>query len=249
MIVYGIIPARYGSTRFPGKALATIQGKTMIRRVYEQAVQVERFREVIVATDDERIMAEVEAFGGKARITATTHQSGTERCAEVALQLKRADIIVNIQGDEPYLAPEQIDELVDVLLAEPAAAVATLAKMISDPSDLANINVVKVVLSKIRRALYFSRQPIPFQRDLPVGEWLVSHVYFKHIGLYAYRREGLIRLAELAPTPLETAERLEQLRWLERGFEIAVGITEYDSFGVDVPEDIQRLEAWLDGKV
>lgn len=237
----GVIPARFASTRFPGKPLADIRGKSMIRRVYEQAAKARRLDELVVATDDERIAEHVMAFGGAVMLTRDDHPSGTDRCAEVARRYPAAQRILNIQGDEPFIQPEQIDLLMETLVSHRHFSIATLAKKIEDPGLLSNPNVVKVVFSEKQGALYFSRHPIPFLRGIKPEEWHAQHTFYKHIGLYGFRRHTLLRVARLAPTPLERAESLEQLRWLEHGIRIAVGITEWETAGVDTPEDLLKL--------
>lgn len=238
MKILALIPARYASTRFPAKALADINGKSMIRRVYEQAQQADSLNRVVVATDDERIQAHVLDFGGEVVMTGTHHQSGTDRCQEALTVLGESfDYVVNIQGDEPFIQPRQIDLLTSVL--DGTTELATLVKAITDPKVLFNPNSPKVVVSQTGEALYFSRQPIPYQRDRPQEDWLANHRYFKHIGLYAYRTDILAQITQLAPSLLERAEALEQLRWLENGFRIRVVETDLESYGVDTPEDIQ----------
>ena len=240
-MILGIIPARFASSRFPGKPLVDIQGKSMIRRVYEQARQARLIQQVVVATDDLRILEHVQAFGGDALLTRDDHPSGTDRCAEVARLFPAAQVILNIQGDEPFVQPEQIDLLAETLLNQPKFQIATLAKRLEDPELLFNPNVVKVVFSARTGAIYFSRHPIPFLRGHDPEDWLDHHTYFKHIGLYGFRRPALLRVARLLPTALERAESLEQLRWLEHGLRIAVGVTTLETFGIDVPEDLQRI--------
>jgi 3-deoxy-manno-octulosonate cytidylyltransferase (CMP-KDO synthetase) len=238
MKIIGIIPARYASTRFPGKPLVEISGKSMIRRVWEQCRKSTLLEEVAVATDDERILRHVEEFGGRAILTAETHQSGTERCAEAAAQFPEADVVINIQGDEPFIAPEQIDQLAGLFRRHPQWSIATLAKQIREEKQLFSSDVVKVVFNLKQEALYFSRQPLPYLRDTPREEWLSKGMFFKHIGLYGYKRETLIALSRLLTSPLEQEEKLEQLRWLENGYRIGLGITEYESRGIDRPEDL-----------
>lgn len=237
----GVIPARFASTRFPGKPLVDIRGKSMIRRVYEQAAKARCLDELVVATDDERIVEHVLAFGGEVMLTRDDHPSGTDRCAEVARRYPEAQRILNIQGDEPFIQPEQIDLLMETLFARKHFSIATLAKKIEDPGLLANPNVVKVVFSEKQGALYFSRQPIPFLRGVKPEEWHTQHAFYKHIGLYGFRRHALLQISRMSPTPLERAESLEQLRWLEHGIRIAVGITEWETAGVDSPEDLLKL--------
>jgi 3-deoxy-manno-octulosonate cytidylyltransferase (CMP-KDO synthetase) len=240
--IIAVIPARFASTRFPGKPLAMIQGQTMISRVFEQVSKSRLVQEVIVATDDERIYEHVKEFGANVVMTGSHHPSGTDRCAEVAGLFPAAEIILNVQGDEPYIQPEQIDLLTATLLAKPGHQIATLAKRITAFEALLNHNVVKVVTSTLGEALYFSRHPIPFIRGQAPENWLQLHDFYKHIGLYAFRQETLRSIACLPPSPLEKAESLEQLRWLEYGLRIAVGFTELETIGVDVPEDLLRLD-------
>ena len=240
MKTIGIIPARFASSRFPGKSLAVISGKTIIQRVYEQAQRAHRLDEVIVATDDERIFAHVEAFGGKVVMTAPHHRSGTERCAEVAGKFEDADIIINIQGDEPFIDPEQINLVAEPLARRQSVQISTLAKQIEKEDELNNPNVVKVVLNRQQMAMYFSRSTIPHLRGVPSHKWLSSAAFYKHIGLYGFRRALLLELAELPPSRYEKWESLEQLRWLEQGFSIFVNLTELETIGVDTPEDLER---------
>lgn len=235
-----IIPARFASSRFPGKPLANIADKSMIQRVYEQVRKVDAIEEVIVATDDERIFTHVEKFGGKVLMTSTEHQSGTDRCAEVALQFPHTDVVLNIQGDEPFIQPEQIRELLNCF-EKPTTQIATLIKEIKEESELLNFSIPKVVINKQLEALYFSRHSIPFQRSHPQNEWMEHHTYFKHIGIYGYRRHTLLALTKLKPSSLELTEALEQLRWLENGFRIQTAITEFQSYGIDHLEDIEHV--------
>ena len=245
----GIIPARYASTRFPGKPLVDIAGKSMIQRVYEQAKRVPDFSAVYVATDDLRIFEHVEAFGGKVVMTLDSHQSGTDRCAEVLELLADEDIgyVVNIQGDEPFISREQIQQLIDIIKGESKGDIsqrsplATLAKQITNTKELFSENVVKLVFDEQLRALYFSRNPIPFVRGKERDEWLNGNLFFKHIGLYAYRADILLAIAKLKSGRLEVAESLEQLRWLENGYAIQCGITEHETIGIDTPEDLEGL--------
>lgn len=238
----GIIPARFASTRFPGKPLVEISGKTMIRRVYEQA-SMSGLSEVVVATDDKRIFNHVIDFGGNVVMTSPKHTSGTDRCAEVAALPEFADveIIVNIQGDEPFIQPSQIDLATDVLIKNKNCPIATLAKQIEQAEALFNPNVVKVVFGENRQALYFSRSPVPYLRSVPEAEWLAQGRFFKHIGLYAFHREALLAVAALPPGQLERAESLEQLRWLENGYAIGVALTVIETTGIDVPEDLLKV--------
>lgn len=236
-----IIPARYGSTRFPGKPLAIIHGKSMIQRVYEQALQV--VPDVWVATDDMRIEHEVKRFGGKSIITSQEHQSGTDRLAEALSAIPNAmkyDVVVNVQGDEPFIAAEQIIQLID-LFKQADTQIATLIKPITSSEDIMNPNKPKVVIGAHSQALYFSRNPIPYVRDADKAYWHKAHQYFKHIGIYAYKPQVLLNITQLERSPLEIAENLEQLRWLEHNYVIKTAITEYESAAVDTPEDLEKI--------
>jgi 3-deoxy-manno-octulosonate cytidylyltransferase (CMP-KDO synthetase) len=242
----GVIPARYGSTRFPAKPLALIAGKSMIQRVFEQASKSSALLKVVVATDHPEIFDHVVAFGGTACMTSVHHTSGTERCFEVLTQESgKFDYLVNIQGDEPFIDPAQIDLLVS--LFDGRTELATLRKKIDDPTQLTNVNVVKVVVDRHGHALYFSRSPIPHRRNIPYDQWLSSGVFYKHIGLYGYRADTLAKIAALAPSALEQAESLEQLRWLEHGFTIHVAETHTETIGVDTPEDLIRALEFVRG--
>lgn len=232
-----IIPARYQSSRLPGKPLADIAGRPMIEHVYRRAAASPVIDAVVVATDDERVRAAVEGFGGLAWMTRADHANGSDRLAEVAAALS-CELVVNVQGDEPLLVPEMIAEAVRPLVDDPSLPMATLCRAIDDPSDLTNPNVVKVVRDRRGFALYFSRSPIPFTR---ASGGLDPGGARKHIGLYVYRREFLLAFARLAPTPLEQAECLEQLRALEHGFRIMAAETSHDSVGVDTPDDLERV--------
>ena len=242
----GIIPARYGSTRFPGKPLAEICGKTVIRRVYEQASMA--LDTVVVATDDERIYNAVEAFGGKVVMTGTHHKSGTDRVQEAYEKWGQAyDVIVNIQGDEPFIQPQQL-EAIKACFQEPSTQIATLVKPFTEDDGIAalrNPNSPKVVVDDKMRALYFSRSVVPYLRGVEPDEWLAHHTFYKHIGLYAYRPEVLREITALPQSPLEMAESLEQLRWLQAGYHIQVGISEVETIGIDTPEDLVRAEEFL----
>jgi 3-deoxy-manno-octulosonate cytidylyltransferase (CMP-KDO synthetase) len=235
--ILGVIPARYASSRFPGKALATIASKPMLEHVYERAKMSRYVSPVVIATDDDRIFRSARSFGAEVKMTRADHISGTDRVAEIATMYD-AEIVVNIQGDEPLIDPEAIDAAVLPLVHEPAISMSTLRKRIEDPGEIANPNVVKVVCDRFQNAVYFSRSPIPFDRGGDGGE---AAVYYKHIGLYVYRRNFLLRYSGLPVGPLEEAERLEQLRALENGFKIRVVDTEYESLGVDTPEDLERV--------
>jgi 3-deoxy-manno-octulosonate cytidylyltransferase (CMP-KDO synthetase) len=233
--VVAIIPARYHSTRLPGKALADIGGKSMIEHVYRRAAAAAWVSSVLVATDDERILEAVRSFGGIACLTSPNHQSGTDRLAEVAREMA-CDVIVNVQGDEPLIEPMMIDEAIQPLLDDPMVVMSTLRRRIDDPAELANPNVTKVVVDREGFALYFSRAPIPFVRDgSPAAR------AWRHVGLYVYRRDCLLQLAGLEPTELERSEALEQLRALEHGVRILAVETQHDSIGVDTPEDLERV--------
>ncbi len=240
-MILAIIPARYASTRFPGKPLVDIGGKTMIQRVYDQVCLAGKVDRVVVATDDERIATHVRAFGGEVLMTRAEHPSGTDRCAEVALQSPEAEWVLNVQGDEPFIQPQQIDLLAETLVRHPRHRIATLAKPVTNAEDLANPNLVKVVFSETAGAIYFSRHPIPFVRGVEPAEWCAHHTFYRHIGLYGFERKTLLALAALTPAPLERAESLEQLRWLEHGYGIAVGITEMETLGIDTPEDLLKI--------
>ncbi len=238
MRIAGIIPARYASTRFPGKPLVDIGGKTMIRRVYEQALKAGSLSELIVATDDERIFKEVESFGGRVIMTSANHQNGTERCAEVAAKLG-ADVVINIQGDEPFIQPEQIDLLAAVFSkGDPTIQIATLIKEHVWDEELYHAARIKVVVNKYLDALYFSRSLIPFLRDETKAG---STIFYKHIGIYGFRKDVLPELVKLPPSALELAESLEQLRWLENGYKIKCAVTTLESASVDVPADLEGL--------
>lgn len=238
----GIIPARFSSSRFPGKPLVEIQGKSMIRRVYEQVLQSRMLDTVVVATDDERIYDHVKAFHGRVVMTSPFHKSGTERCAEVIAQSAYEDyeLIVNIQGDEPFIDPGQIDQLTGFLPRQPAFQIASLCRKITETADLLNPGVVKVVMGADSKALYFSRSPVPYLRDLPTEEWVSAGIHYKHIGLYAFRKETLLQVAQSPAGRLEVAESLEQLRWLEQGIAIGMSVTDLDTIGIDTPEDLER---------
>jgi len=241
MNILGLIPARYASSRFPGKPLVDIAGKTMIRRVYEQAAQAKLLQRVAVATDDERIAGEVRRFGGEVVMTSDQHRSGTDRCAE-AVKLVQGDwdVVINIQGDEPFIQPEQID-LLCALFSEDGTQIGTLVKKAHRPEEVFNPNTIKVVLDGQGNGLYFSRAPIPFLRNFPGDTWLEHHLFYKHIGIYGYRAAVLQELTKLPEGLLEKAESLEQLRWLENGYRIRTAFTELETVSVDTPEDLKRL--------
>ncbi len=243
MKTLGIIPARYQSTRFPGKPLAVIDGMTMIERVVKQASKARSLGRVIVATDDQRIASHVKDFGGEAVMTDPKHPSGTDRCYE-ALEIagkNEYDLVVNIQGDEPFIDPGQID-LACSCFSSSQVQIATLVKKISDVSTLLDPNTPKAVLDAHMRAIYFSRAPIPYCRgEKEAKDWIVKHTYYKHIGLYAYRTDILAEITQLRPSALELAESLEQLRWIEHGYRIQAAITEHESVSVDTPDDLLNL--------
>lgn len=241
--ILGLIPARYGSTRFPGKPLADIGGKPMIQRVYEQTKK--KLDYVYVATDDQRIEKAVLDFGGKVVMTSVDHQSGTDRCAEALQKVQELEgmtfyAVLNIQGDEPFISPEQI-ALVASCFDENSTQLATLVKPVAKTADLFNPNKPKVVLSKDMEALYFSRSPIPYLRLQPEEEWINHHKYFNHIGLYGYRSDVLMEITHLPLGQLEKAESLEQLRWLENGYRIRVEETNEQAASIDTPEDLENL--------
>ena len=243
MNILGIIPARFGSTRFPGKPLVDIDGKSMIQRVYEQCKKAGLLSRVVIATDDERIMAHVREFGGNVMMTSPQHISGTDRCAELIGIDKenKWDVVINIQGDEPYIQPEQID-LLCRCFEDTGTSIATLVKEIKSSDELFNHNNAKVILNKNREAIYFSRAPVPYCRNYPDHEWIKHHTYYKHIGIYGYRTGMLLELAQLPKTKLEITESLEQLRWIENGYKINTALTSYESIAIDTPDDLLRIK-------
>lgn len=240
MKILGIIPARYASSRFPGKPLADICGTSMIQRVYEQAKKAKTLSDVVIATDDSRIEEHVLAFGGNVIRTATTHQSGTDRCAEVINLTPDFDAVINIQGDEPLINPEQID-LIGRKLTSVGVSIATLVKRINSLDELHNSNTPKVVCGLNGVAIYFSRQAIPYVRAAEESQWLENSTFYKHIGIYGYQTATLKQLAALHPTPLEQTECLEQLRWLENGYTIHTVETTLETQAVDTPEDLLKI--------
>lgn len=250
-VVWGVIPARFASSRLPGKALLPLAGKPMIQHVWERVRRAQEVSRVLVATDDERIRRAVTEFGGEAVMTRAEHRSGTERLAEVAASAASsgAEIFVNVQGDEPLIEPAAVDAAVEILLEDPSVEVATLAVPIATPSDVMDPNVVKVVLDFEGNALYFSRAPIPWIRDAAGGgagfSPAAGSTHLKHLGLYAFRRSALLEFPTFPQGELEKLEQLEQLRWLENGYRIRVAETSYDSVSVDVTEDIARVEKLL----
>jgi 3-deoxy-manno-octulosonate cytidylyltransferase (CMP-KDO synthetase) len=240
MKIIGIIPARYASTRFPAKPLAYLAGKSMIQRVYEQVKKSKSISQVVVATDNEEILKHVQSFGGEACMTNENHASGTDRCFEAfALQKQSFDYVMNIQGDEPFIHPDQIDLLASLL--DGNTEIATLGKKIESTEQLFNPNIVKVVMNKSGKALYFSRATIPYLRNASnESAWLESHTFYKHIGMYAYRADVLKKLVNLSVSSLEKAESLEQLRWLENGFSITISETMIETLGIDTPDDLRK---------
>jgi 3-deoxy-manno-octulosonate cytidylyltransferase (CMP-KDO synthetase) len=240
MKILGIIPARYASTRFPGKPLVDIAGKSMIQRVYEQAKKCTGLTEVIVATDDDRIFKHVAGFGGVAVMTSSDHQSGTDRCAEVAKMHPIYNVIVNIQGDEPYIDPEQITKLINCF-NDADTQIATLIKKVLTEQELHNTNSPKVIINKQSEAIYFSRSPLPHIRGQEPQHWLQHFTYFKHIGIYGYRADILQQITKLPVSPLEKAESLEQLRWIENRYKIKVAETELETYAIDTPDDLKKL--------
>ena len=241
-----IIPARYASTRFPGKPLAKLGGKPVIQRVYERVTSV--ISNAVVATDDERIYAAVEFFGGKVVMTSENHKSGTDRCWEAyQKQGEEYDVVINVQGDEPFIAESQLRSIM-ACFEDEATDIATLVKPFEEADGLAalkNPNSPKVVLDNASRAIYFSRSVIPYLRGVEPEEWLSKHTFYKHIGMYAFRREVLREVTALPQSTLEKAESLEQLRWLENGYKIGVGVTNIETVGIDTPEDLERAEEFL----
>jgi 3-deoxy-manno-octulosonate cytidylyltransferase (CMP-KDO synthetase) len=238
----GIIPARFASTRFPGKPLALIHGKSMIERVYSRALKASSLSEVLVATDDQRIFDHVRDFGGKVMMTRADHPSGTDRCAEVAAALGTDfEVFVNVQGDEPYIHPGQIDLLVSCF-KKPEIQIATLVKQLTESADLDNVNIPKVVRDVNGRALYFSRSPVPFSKPGNRDQFIRQNCFFRHIGIYGFRSQTLTEVAQLAHGMLEQCESLEQLRWLEAGYEIQTAISDHENYAVDVPGDIAFIE-------
>lgn len=237
----GIIPARFASTRFPGKPLADINGKLMIQRVYEQALKASALHHVVVATDDERIRDAVISFGGDVAMTAPEHQSGTDRCLEALEQQEEEfEIVVNIQGDEPFISPEQINLILSCFHQE-NTEIATLVKLIRDEKELWNTNKPKVLMDEDDFAIYFSRQCIPYLREVEKEKWLEVFNFYKHIGMYAYRPHTLREICALKPSRLERAEGLEQLRWIEGGYKIKTAITDEEALSVDSPEDLEQF--------
>lgn len=240
-MIAGIIPARYASTRFPGKSLIDIRGKTMIQRVYEESARSRLIDRVVVATDDIRILQHVQAFGGEALMTSGDHRSGTDRCWE-ALQQLGPDFtyVINIQGDEPFIDPAQIDELA-AILQDGSVELATQMIPVRTYEELFDQGEVKIVLNHLGEALYFSRMVIPFIKGVPETEWHQHHPYYRHVGMYAYRRDILEQISHMPPSALEQAESLEQLRWLEHGYKIRCVPTRHESHCIDTPGDVEKV--------
>lgn len=241
MKVLGIIPARYASTRFPGKPLIEINGKSMIERVYTQAKKASALDRVVVATDDQRIAEEVIRFEGEYALTHSGHQSGTDRCAELAALWPEYDVVINIQGDEPYIDPEQINLLASCFHSR-ETELATLIKEIHSEEELFNHNIPKVVTNARQEAIYFSRHTIPFIRNHAEDQWIREHQFYKHIGIYGYRRSVLLEITQLSPSPLELAENLEQLRWVENGYKIQTRVTNIETIAIDTPGDLNKID-------
>ncbi len=256
MNVLGVIPSRFGATRLPGKPLELIGDKSVIQRVYEQCVVAELFDKVIVATDDDRIFSHVKSFNGEVMMTGEYHESGTQRCGEVLMNLEDVgeeyDVIVNIQGDEPFINPKQLEIVLSVFDEDPEAEVVTLAKKITSLDELLAPHTVKVVMTDLeedeiaRDALYFSRQPIPYLRGVDQKDWLTKETYYKHIGVYAFSVEEFHQIIQLEPSPLEAAEGLEQLRWVANHFTIQVAETDLETIGIDTPEDLERARKLIE---
>ena len=250
MKVLAVIPARYASTRFPGKPLAELGGESIISRVYHRVRRADGVEDVVVATDDESICDHVESFAeeGAVMMTSDEHRSGTDRCGEVVQRLDRQgysyDVVLNVQGDEPFVEPAQLQALIGCF-ADPAVQIATLATRIGTTVELLSENNVKVVCASDGRALYFSRQAIPYRRGVDTKHWLDKGTYLKHVGIYAFRAEVLPELCRLGASPLEEAEKLEQLRWLEAGYTIHVELTDHANIGIDTPEDLAAAEKYL----
>ncbi len=240
MKILGIIPARFASTRFPGKPLVDIAGKSMIHRVYEQCLTSSSLTRLIVATDDRRILDHVIDFGGEAIMTSESHKSGTDRCTEVASMFPGFDVIVNIQRDDPMIHPSQID-LLCTCFEQDQVDIASLAKKIRTEEELFDHNTPKIILNTDMEAIYFSRAVIPFQRNKSPDSWLSNYSYYKHIGIYAYRRHVLTAISALPVSGLEEAEALEQLRWIENGYRIKIAVTSKESQAIDSPEDLKKV--------
>ena len=240
MKIHGIIPSRYASSRFPGKPLIDIDGKSMIQRVYEQAKKANSLTDVIVATDDDKIFKHVQSFGGNVVMTSTSHESGTDRCAEVLEKSEGFDVVLNIQGDEPFINPEQINQL-SACFNDEKTDIATLIKEIKTEEELFNPNRPKVDFDKNNFAKMFSRNVIPELPNIKKEDWIKEHTFYKHIGIYGYRSDVLSKISKLPQSPLEIKERLEQLRWLENDFAIKIATTEYEAVAIDTPQDLEKI--------
>ena len=241
MKILGIIPSRYASTRFPGKPLIDIDGKSMIQRVYEQAKKANSLTEVVVATDDDRIFNHVNSFGGNVVMTSSSHESGTDRCAEVLEKYEvQFDVVLNIQGDEPFINPEQINQLA-ACFEDEKTDIATLIKEIKTEEELFNPNRPKVDFDKNNFAKMFSRSVIPELPNIKKEDFFKKHTFYKHIGIYGYRSDVLAQISKLPQSPLEVKERLEQLRWLENNYSIKINITNYEAVAIDTPEDLEKI--------
>lgn len=245
MKVLAVIPARFASTRFPGKPLAQLGGKPIIQWVWECVAQMPALADAVVATDDERIADAVRQFGGQAMMTSTSHRSGTDRCGEVLQKMeaqgKQYDVVINVQGDEPFTKHSQLQSLIDCF-AVAETQIATLKTAIRSQEELLSPNNVKVICNAQGKAVYFSRQPIPYLRSVEVDKWLDCQKYYKHVGIYAFRAEVLKQVVKLEASPLEVSESLEQLRWLENGYAIGVRETEQANIGIDTPDDLDKAE-------
>lgn len=246
MQILAIIPARYQSSRFPGKPLVDIHGKSMVQRTYEQALKASSLLKVVVATDDKRIFDHVISFGGNVVMTSGNHPSGSDRCNE-ALQIVHQqnkavtfDVVINVQGDEPYIKPEQINLVADCFKNQ-GTQIATLVKKINSIEELFSAGIAKVLLNKNSEAICFSRQAIPHIRQVAENDWLKHHTFYKHIGIYGYRTDTLKKITQLPPSAIENAEALEQMRWIENGYKVKVAETEFDSKAVDTPDDLKKL--------
>ncbi len=247
MKILGVIPSRFASTRLPGKPLVNLAGKTMIRRVYEQALKANLINHLVVATDDERIVTEVESFGGNVILTSTLHQSGTDRCAEVAQKITGYDVVINIQGDEPLINPAQINLLANCF-DNATTSIATLVKKIETNAELHNFDTPKVILNQNLEAIYFSRQALPHLRDIAPTNWLSQHTFYKHIGIYGFLTSTLLSISKLPASALEKMEMLEQLRWIENRYKIKVAVTDLESISVDCAEDVEKVLEVLRGR-
>ncbi len=246
MKTVAIIPARFGSSRFPGKPMAILGKQSVIQWAFERVSAARLVDEVVVATDDERIAEHVRQFGGYAIMTSKEHRTGTERCAEVAAQFPDSECIVNVQGDIPLIESQQVDQVIRILQRGASEQIVTLVCPITRPEELFHPNTVKTVFSRQQQALYFSRSTIPYLRDFPRDRWMSQHTFYKHLGVYGFHREQLFELAGLSPTPNEQMESLEQLRWLENGYPIRVVLSPIDIIEIDSPEDLSRAEANLE---